>query len=67
MRIEDMSRDQLNEYHLTRAGPNGESICYYMQQFRPYREFLYDLEEDQLHKLNEMLLLGAMSSCIVTP
>jgi hypothetical protein len=58
MRIEDMSRDQLDEYHLMRTGSNGENICYYMQHFKPYREFLYDLEEDQLHLLNEMLLRG---------
>jgi hypothetical protein len=63
--IEDLSRDQLDEYHLMRVGPNGQSICYYMQQSNPHQEFLYDLEEDQLHQLNEMLLLGESKDAIL--
>ena len=65
MRFEDMSREQLNEYHLARVGRNGESICYYMSQANPHRELLYDLEEDQLHRLNEMLLLGEGKDAIL--
>ena len=36
-----------------------EGIAYFMQQYKPYMEFLYDLEDHELEELNQMLERGA--------
>ena len=61
MRVEDFDDDQLAEYHLTRVarGVPHEGIAYFMQQYQPYMEFLYDLEDHELEELNQMLERGA--------
>ena len=61
MRVEDFDDDQLAEYHLTRVARDmpHEGIAYFMQQYKPYMEFLYDLEDHELEELNQMLERGA--------
>ena len=50
MRIEEMNREQLAELHMMRVavGLPHEGIAGFMQQYEPYKEFLYDLEPDEL-------------------
>jgi hypothetical protein len=66
MRVEDFDDDQLAEYHLTRVarGMPHEGIAYFMQQYKPDMEFLYDLEDHELEELNQMSAEPArMRSC----
>jgi hypothetical protein len=57
MKVEDFDDERLDGLHLMRVG---QHLAYYMQQFNPYKEFLYGpLEQDELDQLNAMFERGA--------